>query len=802
MSLLEQTIELTDPLDKATGFLTNQSNYGFSLDKKWWPTVEHYIRAKKFEGTEYEEIIRRAETPWKLSILTKGKGRIVSMENGVMKKDIVYGTSRDREFHIRSDWGIVCPQYLEKAIYAKFKQNSKILPRIVDTGISKFVDKTKSDASMYTGTVLEKVRARILQKPVSEKKSDHINTKKDFTLSRKYSIILHDIIWLLLEICKSEGQSKIYPEMLEDLIFNITSDVQQADELGRIVTSCQNVEWTHLYSNTPQFAKILSFIHNIFFTKQKVEKSNMYTALGVGYILRWLDQLPAATSSEIIEKIQNLHSGKNRIIFPKRKRWYRGCPQYDNHLSYKKLGRKTYVIGPIKTHLSKLKSMGGVFKNNMTVIFKGKRPTKTVKSYVYSTMPSRERYEKITQKWLETKIALIYDVCVSWIQMTSKSKEISADVVKFVMSEIFCLNKSFFEESKETMKSFDFTNSLYNIISSCDEYKLYSLSDNSETILSNWFNNVKILNISNGMDLDYEDFLTRLSSIFGKDKNIASLRGYTKTQHHIARAVLRIVHYLKKQSKDSDREIYIQAFLMLVPRRKRVMFRLLLDRNKISSMKMSGLISIYHSDKISRELENIFSMGMDGITKMIEKNKQTVSRILHFSKNFDFGKSDTKKHVLLSQETCEWIGVIANATSRKIPSGNEVTDSVYERFPYSNIYKANKTGLYTLGSIIISQPKKRTKIISKNSGDIKLKTTLLPSTTSSRYVVSLIAEHSEGGPKKFDTKENRRKWFESALKSLKARGIQNIAFSGQQLGSEYIQILGTYTSKGLNVNIY
>ena len=44
------------------GAFSNFSLHGFELDDHYWPTVEHYFQAQKFEDAPYRECIRRAPT--------------------------------------------------------------------------------------------------------------------------------------------------------------------------------------------------------------------------------------------------------------------------------------------------------------------------------------------------------------------------------------------------------------------------------------------------------------------------------------------------------------------------------------------------------------------------------------------------------------------------------------------------------------------------------------------------------------------------------------------------------------------
>src|SRR3989344_4781226 len=70
-------------------FLSNDSSYGFyenlgSRDTTpmiWWPSVTHYIEAKKFEGTQYETTIRKAKTAARARRLTRERSILVTSLN-------------------------------------------------------------------------------------------------------------------------------------------------------------------------------------------------------------------------------------------------------------------------------------------------------------------------------------------------------------------------------------------------------------------------------------------------------------------------------------------------------------------------------------------------------------------------------------------------------------------------------------------------------------------------------------------------------------------------------------------------
>lgn len=153
---------------------------------------------------------------------------------------------------------------------------------------------------------------------------------------------------------------------------------------------------------------------------------------------------------------------------------------------------------------------------------------------------------------------------------------------------------------------------------------------------------------------------------------------------------------------------------------------------------------------------------------------------------------------LLTFTDSKWICVIANTTSLSVPkkSGTRsevVTREVYDKYTYSNVYTApNRTGAYTPGNIIVSIPRDR------NTGN------QLSSTVDHRYVITLFAAWSSGGPKKItDTKQAREEWFSSSIDVLskEVKAGDTLAFSSSSLSDGYHDILIALAKK-INVKIY
>ncbi|KAL0490867.1 GTP cyclohydrolase [Acrasis kona] len=107
----------------AYGCFSNFSAHSFELEDKHWMTSEHYFQAKKFEGTQFEEDIRNAETP------------------GISAK-----MGRSRWFPLRADWEHVKEDFMYRAIHAKFTQNDDIRKILLGTGNAKLVEHTRNDS--------------------------------------------------------------------------------------------------------------------------------------------------------------------------------------------------------------------------------------------------------------------------------------------------------------------------------------------------------------------------------------------------------------------------------------------------------------------------------------------------------------------------------------------------------------------------------------------------------------------------------------------------------------------------------
>ncbi len=121
----------------------------FESDGVYWPTVEHYFQAIKFDNPEYRELIRSANTPNKAFILGSQKKRggyaahwTLNKQDARLLNDLI-----DQHAHvqIRADWDAHRITAMEKALLAKFSQNRTLRSVLLETGDVEIVEDSPRD---------------------------------------------------------------------------------------------------------------------------------------------------------------------------------------------------------------------------------------------------------------------------------------------------------------------------------------------------------------------------------------------------------------------------------------------------------------------------------------------------------------------------------------------------------------------------------------------------------------------------------------------------------------------------------
>ena len=100
---------------------SNFSNHGFEADGHYWPTVEHYFQAAKFENTEHHERIKNARSPKQAKDL--GQTRAVPIIKG---------------------WDNIKDEVMLYALRKKFSDN-KLEALLLDTGRKQLIENSPYD---------------------------------------------------------------------------------------------------------------------------------------------------------------------------------------------------------------------------------------------------------------------------------------------------------------------------------------------------------------------------------------------------------------------------------------------------------------------------------------------------------------------------------------------------------------------------------------------------------------------------------------------------------------------------------
>lgn len=101
---------------------SNFSAHGIEMNGVWWPTVEHFFQAQKFEEGAYRERIRRAKSPKDAKAL-----------------------GRTRALPILADWDEKREGVMLEAIRAKFKTHELLCEMLLNTGDEELIENAPGD---------------------------------------------------------------------------------------------------------------------------------------------------------------------------------------------------------------------------------------------------------------------------------------------------------------------------------------------------------------------------------------------------------------------------------------------------------------------------------------------------------------------------------------------------------------------------------------------------------------------------------------------------------------------------------
>ena len=309
-------------------FLSNSSNYPFVLDDKIWPTVDHYVYAKKFEGTQLEDIIREASTVFQAKKLATRCKYIFDVDPITEKKVKVKGYGQQYQYRIRDDWKLVEEEIIRTGINAKFDNRQSLKKKLLETKTAILIDSTNH----LTGPILEDLRKDLQIRDLPFTEIDGKNKK-----------ILSSLIYLTIKISRLEGWDKVYKEMVEDAVYALTNE-----EIGqKILAIHQDYSQKRKEKSMPKYKKALSDI-------EKRLPDNISFQTGSSEILTsffaWKENFASSSDKSIFdEKLESVRTIE--ISIRPGRRWYRDQVPPKMKKMKKKVGEKKESLAPTSTEL-------------------------------------------------------------------------------------------------------------------------------------------------------------------------------------------------------------------------------------------------------------------------------------------------------------------------------------------------------------------------------------------------------------------------------------------------------------------
>lgn len=101
---------------------SNFAPYGVEMEGAWWPTVEHYFQAQKFEYPAYRDKIRKANRPKDAKAL-----------------------GLTRKLPLRSDWEAVKEEIMYAAVAKKFMTHATLKELLLSTGDAAIIENAPMD---------------------------------------------------------------------------------------------------------------------------------------------------------------------------------------------------------------------------------------------------------------------------------------------------------------------------------------------------------------------------------------------------------------------------------------------------------------------------------------------------------------------------------------------------------------------------------------------------------------------------------------------------------------------------------
>jgi predicted NAD-dependent protein-ADP-ribosyltransferase YbiA (DUF1768 family) len=801
------------------GFLSIESQHEFEIEGKVWPTVEHFLLAKKFEGTTLEDAIRRCPTVGEARILSRPRSIVVE-EDGHIEKRIRYGP--DLTLVERGDWSIVKDTLLRKAIEQKYEQNPKLMRKLLATeGIDlvdedPFIQDTElSYESLKDTSMIVRGVARITSKIRREKlRALRRPAVPVFTISNpnadleKSSLTLEErrLVEYLAGLPSIESkraflETKLIPELYSTIRGWISS-----------------MRWDVIASSQPKFEELIYNVKTLLgFSNTATHplpgvgagvggervtegsaKERLCFALELAAIIRWM-RLDAKLDM--------------RITF------YEGLPSPSDSVTTKGKSTKSDLSKYIDTILYDFRGIIDLIvyskKNDRAkVLLSGN----SLLEYIPSSKNTKDGYLEIERKTLDSVFGAAFVFIHSGVRTNGTKKQFLYNAwltrrLGYIFDRLDMLGVS--GESMEKIEP------VFNF--SFEHVEIESEISLARKIVASVFPKRKV-----AVESLFEKFPLSLKGNI-TDSFSESLRNLDIANHWIS-PELKVdppsffdsLDYILSQTnkKRNTTELKWASGLLLSPSERRGLLKCFENSSSTEGGRAEEYITQrYHKDSLDtlRGLCTIyvFVEGLRGVSDDLkislsiftprtrqEPETQHIGDISDATAEAAPEPPKVREVVVTHSGKIDeyhppadgWICVVANSTSITLPPGKKVTKSeavtrsVYHKYPGANIYTMpERNGAYRLGDVIVSVPDQHSYGAMRDGDRPR--------------IASLIAEYSSGRPKKnTDTKDSRREWFEKSLERLSSivkNGTKRplVVFDVETLVNDYRELVEAFAEK-------
>lgn len=264
-----------------TSYLSNDSKHGFIYENLYWSTVTHFIEAKKFEGTQYEDAVRNSTTSAQAKHKTMKRNILIFSEdetNAVTslmsrpERKIIYGNKKSGAT-MKSSWVNEYKNFLMIGIREKFKQNPRIFKLLISTYPKIIIPNIKNVQDYKITSITSDTLMKIRNSYINELSIKTNILEFAAPLNTPQLIEIRNVLIFLSMYISRVKKTMTSSIIVEPAIFNIHKSLPQIKDMrcsikhmGQYVSEINNIllkfnnSTNHLKSRANIAVKICKFV--------------------------------------------------------------------------------------------------------------------------------------------------------------------------------------------------------------------------------------------------------------------------------------------------------------------------------------------------------------------------------------------------------------------------------------------------------------------------------------------------------------------------------------------------------------